>query len=64
MLLHCVFISRQLINGKSVCEKKDDTSNICERIMNPDILAVDDSSCVGPKIFLPPFLEALEEVQW
>ena len=61
MFLRCVFISRQLITGKSIGEKKDDMSNICARIMNTDIRAVDDSSCVGPKIFLLSFLETLDQ---
>jgi hypothetical protein len=64
MLLQCVFISRQLIIGKSVGEKKDDISNICARIMNPDIRAADDGSCVGPNIILLSFLETLDEVRW
>ena len=29
--------------------------------MNPDIRAVDDNSCVGPKIFLSSFLETVDE---
>jgi len=61
MFLHCVFISGQLIIGQSVGEKKDDVSNVCARIMNPDIRAVDDSLCVGSKSFLPSFLEMVDE---
>lgn len=61
MLLRCVSISGQLIIGKSVVEEKDDMSNVCARIMNPDIRAADDSLCVGSKNFPPSFLETVDE---
>ena len=61
MFLNCVFIAGQLIIGKSVGERKDNMSNICARIMNPDIRAVDDSLCVGSKNFLISFLETVDE---
>jgi len=41
--------------------EKNDMSNICARIMNSDIRAVDDNLCAGSKNFLISFLETVDE---